>query len=56
MLTSLDGARSCSRRPTGGTSPIQFEKRISTKKAKKIGTYGSAVGPASPTPKLLSDS
>ena len=32
------------------------EAGCSTKKAKKIGTYGSAVGPASPTPKLLSDS
>jgi hypothetical protein len=52
MFTSLDGARSSSMRPTGGMRPIQFEKRISRKKAAKIGMYGFAVSPAMPRPKL----
>ena len=38
MFTSLDGARSSSIRPTGGMSPIQFENRMSRKKAAKRGT------------------
>ena len=40
MFTSLDGARSSSILPTGGTRPIQLSNRISRKNAAKIGMYG----------------
>ncbi len=56
MFTSLDGARSSSTLPTGGTSPLQFEKRMSRKNETKIGTYGRPLSPARPTPKSESDS
>ncbi len=37
MLTSLVGARSSSIRPTGGTSPLQLQNRMSRKNAAKSG-------------------
>ena len=56
MLTSLEGARSSSILPTGGTSPIQLSNRISRKAPTKIGMYGRAFGPARPIPKSLRNS
>src|SRR6266446_2198820 len=56
MLTSLDGARSRSILPTGGTRPIQLSNRIRMNAAAKIGMYGRAAGPAIPTPKSLRNS
>jgi hypothetical protein len=52
MFTSLDGARSRSILPTGGTRPIQLSKTISRNAPRKIGRYGRPASPAMPIPKL----